>query len=140
MFRFHKAGACFQFLLFVFLSWCTPCQHKKNAHIHPHNLNTFTVWNKIIIWMLIFFSFFCNIQQQQQKIKKPKDKNEPSSLNYTIRNSKFIHIGCIFFYFGVLLLLLLMMLLLLLWYCYCWCWCWCCCCCLCEHVCEAIPK
>lgn len=79
--------------------------------------------------MLIFFSFFCNIQQQQQKIKKPKDKNEPSSLNYTIRNSKFIHIGCIFFLFWrvvviivddvvviamVLLLLVLVLVLLLL--------------------------
>lgn len=47
--------------------------------------------------MLIFLFFFCYIRWRaaQQKIK-PKDKNEPSSLNYTIRNSKFIHVGCFF--------------------------------------------
>lgn len=45
--------------------------------------------------MLILLFLLHSAEQQQKKIK-PKDKNEPSSLNYTIRNSKFIHVGCFF--------------------------------------------
>lgn len=98
-FRFHKSGVCFQFLVMVFSSrsQCTPCQYEKKREIFTtDNLHTFTIWNKIIIWMLIFsviFRLFCQQKRKQAK-RNQKDKIEANSSHYRIRNAKFIHIGC----------------------------------------------